>query len=179
MSDRIPLSRLRSTTSARFLTEESQRSPQDIDQLFPNIPQDITADETGPAWKKELYALLEHPTSSQSAFIIHILMTGLIILSAIITVLETGMYNTSLAPNAKWNSSSFTVPSLHYISPRFWFGLETMLVALFTVEYAARCIAWSSTWKNLFQWVTCMSHCTSPLRYNLFMRLPPQHFMAQ
>ena len=42
-----------------------------------NIPQDNTAEETGPAWKKELYKSLKHPMSSKSAFIIHILMTGL------------------------------------------------------------------------------------------------------
>jgi hypothetical protein len=89
-----------------------------------------------PAWKRDLYSLLEQPTSSQSAFLVYILTTGLIILSAIVTVTET-------------------VESLHYVSPRLWFGLETSLVALFTVEYTARCVAWSGSWKSLLKWIIC------------------------
>ena len=42
-----------------------------------------------PAWKRQLHELLEHPNSSQSAFIIHISITLLIFLSAVITVCET------------------------------------------------------------------------------------------
>ena len=42
-----------------------------------------------PAWKRQLHELLEHPNSSQSAFIVHITITLLIFFSAVITVLET------------------------------------------------------------------------------------------
>lgn len=145
MSERIPLSHIRPSVSSRFLTEEPGRrssSPHDVDDIFPHsisledAPDTLT--DTHPAWKRELYSLLEQPTSSQSAFIIHILMTGLIILSAIVTIMET-------------------VPAFHYVSPRFWFGLETSLVALFTVEYTARSIAWSGTWMGLVRWITCAS----------------------
>lgn len=141
MSERIPLSHIRPSVSSRFLTEEAtgRRSPSP-DDIFPHsISLEDAPDHllvTHPAWKRELYSLLEQPTSSQSAFIIHILMTGLIILSAIATAMET-------------------VPAFHYISPRFWFGLETSVVALFTVEYTARSIAWSGTWMSLFRWITC------------------------
>lgn len=144
MSEPIPLSRIRVPVSSRFLNEEPRRSdsPHDDDDIFPqsisleNGPQTLAG--THPAWKRELHSLLEQPTSSKSAFIVHVLMTGLIILSAIVTVVET-------------------VPASHVVSPRFWFGLETMLVALFTVEYTARCIAWSGTWVGLFKWIICMS----------------------
>lgn len=142
MSNTIPMSRLRDPLSSGFLTEESRRppSPHDVDDIFSysmsmdHVPEMLAA--THPAWKRELYALLEQPTSSQSAFLIHILMTGLIIISGVVTIAET-------------------VPAFHYVSPRFWFGVETSLVALFTVEYAARCMAWSGTWKGLFTWIIC------------------------
>jgi hypothetical protein len=80
--------------------------------------------------------LLESPTSSSSAFLVHFASTSLIIFSAIVTILET-------------------VPSFHSISPRVWFGLETSLVLLFTVEYSARSVAWSSSWISLAKWMFC------------------------
>ncbi|KAL0577505.1 hypothetical protein V5O48_004491 [Marasmius crinis-equi] len=49
-------------------------------------------------------------------------MTSLILSSAIVTVVET-------------------VPAFHTISPQFWFGIETTLVAMFTIEYLARSTA--------------------------------------
>jgi potassium voltage-gated channel Shal-related subfamily D protein 2 len=91
-----------------------------------------------PPWKRSLYQLLEQPTSSPAAFVFHMFSTFLIILSAIITVLET-------------------VPAVHSISIRTWFGLETSIVALFTMEYAARCVAWSNTWSSLLYWTFCKS----------------------
>ena len=42
-----------------------------------------------PAWNQNLNALLEDANSSSSAFIIHMLSTFLILLSALVTVLET------------------------------------------------------------------------------------------
>ncbi|TEB27742.1 voltage-gated potassium channel [Coprinellus micaceus] len=48
------------------------------------------------------------------------------------------------------SSPSGTVPAFHYISGRTWFGMESALVALFTVEYVARCVAWSYSWGALF-----------------------------
>jgi len=64
----------------------------------------------------------------------HMFTTSLIVISAFVTVLET-------------------VPAVHSISTRIWFGLETSVVALFTVEYIARSLAWSNTWSTLFHWV--------------------------
>jgi hypothetical protein len=94
-------------------------------------------DYTAPlGWRGDLYLLLEQPTSSTGAFIVHFFFTALIVVSALVTVLET-------------------VPSLHSTSPRVWFGLETMFVLLFTVEYAGRAACRSNDWKRLFHWAIC------------------------
>ncbi|KAF8125082.1 hypothetical protein EV363DRAFT_677447 [Boletus edulis] len=135
MSQSIPLARV-SSVASRFLTEETQpHSPQNVEDIFPNSatfehgPDPIKSPKT-----HAIFELLERPTSSSSAFLVHFASTSLIIFSAIVTILET-------------------VPSFHSISPRVWFGLETSLVLLFTVEYCARLFAWSSSWITLVKWI--------------------------
>ncbi|THH09104.1 hypothetical protein EW145_g2253 [Phellinidium pouzarii] len=86
-----------------------------------------------PAWKRNLHELLEHPNASTAAFTVHVAITSLILFSAVVTVLET-------------------IPAFHSTSPSVWFGIETGLVALFTVEYIARALAWSSSWTLLMGW---------------------------
>ncbi|KAF8320345.1 voltage-gated potassium channel [Clavulina sp. PMI_390] len=83
---------------------------------------------------RTLYDLLEDPTSSQSAFAIHVFTTSLIIISAIITILET------LPPFARAPSG-------------LWFGLETALVVCFTVEFACRAYAHSASWSEFWRWL--------------------------
>src|ERR1700722_14906784 len=135
----IPLVQIQAESS-RFLTEDRDlpTPSQDVKDLFPyTVSLDQEALEAiRPAWKRELHALLEQPTSSSPAFFIHLFITFLIITSAVVTILET-------------------VPAFHYISGRVWFGLETSIVALFTMEYIARCLAWSDTWLGLAKWIFC------------------------
>ncbi|RDB30383.1 Potassium voltage-gated channel subfamily D member 3 [Hypsizygus marmoreus] len=138
MASSIELTRIR-PEFALFLTEEppGSRSPIDVGDIF---PQSLSNDETTlvaihPPWKRNLFALLEQPKSSKSAFLVHMVTTSLILISAVVTVLET-------------------VPTLHTISTGAWFGVETSLVALFTVEYIARCLAWSGSWMSLLRWQT-------------------------
>jgi len=122
--------------TSSFLTEEP---PPDVDGLFPHslsLGDDPVFESIKPGWKHTLFALLERPTSSPAAFLLYSVSTGLIIFSALITILET-------------------VPAFHSISNRIWFGIETSLVALFTIEYVARCIAWSSSWMALFKFMIC------------------------
>ncbi|EJD48332.1 voltage-gated potassium channel [Auricularia subglabra TFB-10046 SS5] len=88
--------------------------------------------ETAP-WKRRLHRLLESPNSSPAAFVVHVATTALIIFSALVTILET-------------------LPMFHTRGDRVWFGMETSLVALFTVEYIARVLAWSSSWSAFFGW---------------------------
>ena len=148
-SSSIPLTTL--AGPSHFLHERPPPpdSPTDIHDVFPDGPGILRSSASGenepintstssraPAWKRELYALLEHPTSSPAAFVVHIFSTGLILISALVTILET-------------------VPQFHEISTGTWFGLETSLVALFTIEYIARCVAWSLSWRTLLQWVGC------------------------
>lgn len=87
-------------------------------------------------WKRTLYKLFESPTSSQSAFIIHVASTTAIVFSACVTILET-------------------LPPFHATPTHVWFGIETSLVVLFTVEYIARLLAHSETWGDLFRWCGC------------------------
>jgi hypothetical protein len=90
----------------------------------------------GPAWRLQLYNLLERPNSSPAAVLVHVLVTALITFSALVTILET-------------------VPAFHSLPGGIWFGIETSLVALFTVEYIARCAATSYSWSAFFAWVGC------------------------
>lgn len=83
-----------------------------------------------------LYSLLERPNSSQAAFTIHLLVNALILLSALLTVLET-------------------LPLFHHVSSAVWFGLETTIVVCFTFEYVARGIAWSESYATFWSWFSC------------------------
>ncbi|KAI0826804.1 voltage-gated potassium channel [Trametes gibbosa] len=135
MSQTIPLSRIPSPRSASPYVP-APGSPGRAE--FQNGLAYEEPDETRSipsSWQKDLYMLVEQPTSSQAAFLIHIFTTFLIVGSAVVTVLET-------------------VPAFHSISARIWFGLETTLVVLFTIEYVARCIAHATSWSRFFKWVT-------------------------
>jgi len=82
---------------------------------------------------RTLYELLEDPTSSNGAFIIHVFTTSLIIMSAVITILET-------------------LPPFHRTPSKVWFGLETALVVCFTAEYVCRAYAHSQTLVQFWRW---------------------------
>ncbi|QRV76348.1 ion transport domain-containing protein [Ceratobasidium sp. AG-Ba] len=86
-------------------------------------------------WRREMFMLMEQPNSSTSAFVIHFFSTFLIAFSACVTTLET-------------------LPAFRASDERVWFGIETALVALFTLEYGARCFAHSETWSQLWNWAT-------------------------
>ncbi|PAV15548.1 voltage-gated potassium channel [Pyrrhoderma noxium] len=86
-----------------------------------------------PEWKRTLHELLEHPNASPASFVVHVAITALILLSAVVTVSET-------------------IPAFHATSPNIWFGIETALVVLFTIEYIARSLAWSVTWRSFMSW---------------------------
>lgn len=92
------------------------------------------------SFRHALFLLMERPTSSSSAFTLHLTTNAIIVLSAILTILET-------------------LPFFHAVNSSIWFGLETVIVALFTVEYVARSFAWgfgegNGGWKRWSKWVT-------------------------
>jgi len=72
-----------------------------------------------------------HHARVAPAVMVHVLVTALIVFSALIAILET-------------------VPTFHSLPGGIWFGLETSLVALFTVEYVAPCVAMSYSWSAFF-----------------------------
>ncbi|KZV71563.1 voltage-gated potassium channel [Peniophora sp. CONT] len=144
-SSSIPLTSLGGPSHFLHEQQPPPDSPTDIHDVFSdgpgilrasgeNEPINTSTSSRAPVWKRNLFSLLEHPTSSPAAFVVHIFITGLILISALVTILET-------------------VPEFHEISSATWFGLETSLVALFTIEYIARCVAWSLSWRTLAQWV--------------------------
>ncbi|KAG8810720.1 hypothetical protein FRC19_004352 [Serendipita sp. 401] len=95
---------------------------------------------TRSSFRHALFLLMERPTSSTSAFTLHFTTNTIIVLSAILTILET-------------------LPSFHAVKSSIWFGLETVIVALFTVEYIARSFAWgfgegNGGWRRWSKWVT-------------------------
>lgn len=92
--------------------------------------------ERVPRWKRSLFRLFESPTSSSEAFVIYVASTALIVLSAFITILET-------------------LPVFHATPTHVWFGLETSLVVLFTIEYICRFLAHSESWAELLRWAGC------------------------
>ena len=108
MSQTIPLSRL-STVLPSSSYHGSQNSPDGPDyQDDPRYDDTDEVQRIAPSWQKDIYMLLEKPTSSQAAFLIHVFTTFLICFSAVVTVLET-------------------VQAFHSIPASVWFGLETAL----------------------------------------------------
>lgn len=149
MSEGIPLARVGTpTTAAHYIPVEPDSTSPDHEDFPRAVSFDSFEDVKNirPLWKRNLYMLLEQPTSSQAAFLIHIFTTFLIVLSAIVTVLET-------------------VPSFHSIPAGAWFGIETSLVALFTVEYIARCISHSASWRTFLRWFGCKIASHPPLNF--------------
>ncbi|CAE6469531.1 unnamed protein product [Rhizoctonia solani] len=125
MSEHFVVEQERRTRRRRQPSGELHLHPEDLDMNATPIQ----------LFRRNLYMLMEQPNSSTSAFVIHFFSTFLIAFSACITTLET-------------------LPALRSYSERVWFGIETALVALFTLEYGARCFAHSETWSQLWNWAT-------------------------
>ncbi|CAE6497870.1 unnamed protein product [Rhizoctonia solani] len=126
------------TVSEQFVVEQERRTRR---RRHPSgdihiRPEDLDTNATRiQIIRREMYLLMEQPNSSTSAFVIHFFSTFLIAFSACVTTLET-------------------LPAFRSSSERVWFGIETALVALFTLEYGARCFAHSETWSQLWSWAT-------------------------
>ncbi|KAI0373697.1 voltage-gated potassium channel [Pilatotrama ljubarskyi] len=134
MAQTIPLSRITTPRSSSPYVPAPDSPGQAEFQNGLAYGEADEARSMSPSWQKELYMLVEQPTSSQAAFLIHVFTTFLIVISAVVTVLET-------------------VPAFHSISASVWFGLETTLVVLFTIEYIARCVAHATSWMRFAKWI--------------------------
>ncbi|KAI9006610.1 hypothetical protein CLU79DRAFT_779931 [Phycomyces nitens] len=96
---------------------------------------DVVAESMTHHLKQQLYLLLEAPSSSRAAFWINVIVSLLIVLSAVMTTLET-------IPAFRSEDSN-----------RLWFHLEVAMVSLFTLEYLLRVFAHSDSFrmiKNFF-----------------------------
>lgn len=84
---------------------------------------------------------------------VHVVSTSLIVFSAAITILET---------LPALHSHSYSRGGGEGFDPgRVWFGIETALVAMFTVEYIARALAWSTDWRRFLGWFGCELPCSA------------------
>ncbi|KAF0487693.1 voltage-gated potassium channel [Gigaspora margarita] len=85
-------------------------------------------------WKRSLFLLLEDPSSSKAAFTVNVFVSFSIILSAVLTTIET-------------------IPSFRSTASSVWFNYETTVVFIFTIEYILRLIAHSDSLKQLWKFI--------------------------
>ncbi|KAF9365437.1 hypothetical protein BGX34_010064 [Mortierella sp. NVP85] len=88
------------------------------------------------ALKRKLFLLLEDPSSSNAAFALNVWVSFAIVLSAVITTIET-------------------IPSFRSTDSLVWFDFETVMVAFFTIEFIARVIAHSDSLKQFKRFLMC------------------------
>ncbi|PIA18309.1 voltage-gated potassium channel [Coemansia reversa NRRL 1564] len=84
------------------------------------------------AWKRRLFLLFEDPASSPSAFVINVVVTFMIIFSAVLTTVET-------------------IPALRKGREQLWLGFEVAIVAIFTVEFVLRFLGHTDTWQQAWR----------------------------
>ncbi|ODN73502.1 hypothetical protein L202_08005 [Cryptococcus amylolentus CBS 6039] len=130
---------------ATFLHEETYEDTEQVD--LPNFGHMLGFDEgedhfavaagMRTRWKRKLYLLMEEPSSGREAFFLHVLVTGAILFSAILTTLST-------------------MPAFHTepLIIKALFGLDTTIVVLFTIEYIARSLAHTDSWTHYYSWAT-------------------------
>ncbi|RKP08934.1 hypothetical protein THASP1DRAFT_29278 [Thamnocephalis sphaerospora] len=75
-------------------------------------------------WKRQFYLLMEDPSSSGAAFFVNVFVVLMIVLSAVIATVET-------------------IPKFRSGETPIWFALETAVVVLLALEFAARVFAHS------------------------------------
>ncbi|KAF7731801.1 hypothetical protein EC973_008316 [Apophysomyces ossiformis] len=123
--------------------------PPEHDEHHHHSPEDATALDITNDLKRQLYLLLEEPSSSNAAFWINVIVSVLIVLSAVMTTIET-------IPAFRSKESN-----------RVWFNLESTMVALFTFEYLLRVFAHSDSLRMLRRFIL------SPLSIIDFISIVP------
>ncbi|KAJ1679981.1 hypothetical protein EV182_000927, partial [Spiromyces aspiralis] len=123
--------------------EEEEWYQQEIERVRTQVEQLSRADNSREAeansirsgWKRELFLLFEDPSSSSSAFVVNIFVTLMIVFSAVLSTVET-------------------IPSIREGHPRIWFGLETGVIVVFTIEFVLRFCGHSGSWRQI--WNHCL-----------------------
>ncbi|KAJ2714586.1 hypothetical protein H4R19_001648 [Coemansia spiralis] len=103
------------------------------------VQRDQEAKSIRSAWRRRLFLLFEDPSSSQTAFIINVFVSFMIILSAVLTTVET-------------------IPALRKGHAVLWLALELTTVVIFTVEFVLRFLGHTDTWRQA--WAHCKSLVT-------------------
>ncbi|KAF9418406.1 hypothetical protein BGZ94_009702 [Podila epigama] len=149
-----PISRV-STSSSRHGESQSRMSAHQIDMALEwpmiDIPQELRsmrvndddphtrsnsqANAIRNPFKRKLFLLLEDPSSSYAAFALNVWVSFAIVLSTVITTIET-------------------IPSFRSTDSTVWFKFETVMVIFFTIEFIARVIAHSDSMKQLKKFLT-------------------------
>ncbi|GJJ77928.1 hypothetical protein EMPS_10287 [Entomortierella parvispora] len=101
-----------------------------VDQDDSNTRSNSQANAIRNPFKRKLFLLLEDPSSSNAAFALNVWVSFAIVLSAVITTIET-------------------IPSFRSTDSIIWFDFETVMVAFFTIEFIARVICHSDSMKQL------------------------------
>ncbi|KAF9353347.1 hypothetical protein BGX26_008871 [Mortierella sp. AD094] len=104
------------------------------DQEDSNSSANTQANAIRNPFKRRLYLLLEDPSSSNAAFALNVWVSFAIILSAVITTIET-------------------IPAFRSTDSKVWFYFETIMVGFFTIEFIARIICHSDSLKQLKKFI--------------------------
>ncbi|KAG0237587.1 hypothetical protein BGX31_003544 [Mortierella sp. GBA43] len=151
-----PISERTSTSSGRSHEPQPRRSMHQVDLALDwpmiEIPQELRemqanqddshtrsnsqANAIRNPLKRKLFLLLEDPSSSNAAFALNVWVSFAIVLGAVITTIET-------------------IPSFRSTDSKIWFDFETIMVAFFTIEFIARVIAHSDSFKQLKRFILC------------------------
>ncbi|KAI0243767.1 hypothetical protein L0F63_000641 [Massospora cicadina] len=85
-------------------------------------------------WKRELYLVMEDPSSSRMALAFNLVLAGVILFSVVLTTIET-------------------IPAVLVLQWTIWSRLELVTVALFTIELALRTAAHSGSFDHLMSFL--------------------------
>ncbi|KAG9066195.1 hypothetical protein KI688_001416 [Linnemannia hyalina] len=147
-----PISERASSSSSRVAFEGQPRRSMhqvDMDLEWPmiDIPQELREmqvdQDDSHTWSNSqanairLFLLLEDPSSSHAAFALNVWVSFAIVLSAVITTIET-------------------IPSFRSTDSTIWFDFETVMVAFFTIEFGARIVCHSDSVKQLKRFLLFM-----------------------
>ncbi|KAF9197674.1 hypothetical protein BGZ49_001777 [Haplosporangium sp. Z 27] len=120
------------------------------DQEDSNSSTNAQANAIRNPFKRRLYLLLEDPSSSNAAFALNVWVSFAIVLSAVITTIET-------------------IPAFRSTDSKVWFYFETVMVGFFTIELIARIICHSDSLRQLKKFIL------SPLAIIDFISILPYY----
>lgn len=127
-----------------------------LDEDEPHTPFETTgAHSISDSFKRKLYLLMEDPSSSSAAFWVNVLVSILIVFSAIMTTVETIPAFRSAESNKVWYGICVCVCVKVYSNVTIRFNMEIVMVAIFSLEYILRMFAHSDSFSMLGKFLIC------------------------